>query len=448
MPMKFKMTNRQSISATIVVFYLIPLLFFVFYSIGLMSKNKSWGILSIGLITIAIGSLTLIFLLNYWEESVKEYYSKNLIKSPLLVDQTVPKEKKVTSLDVNLMYEPETIDPKLETIAVNNGFKELNLLDASLKESLEQQEALKKSLEMKIEECSNLQIVNESLKEQVQKTLQDFSDYKLFSEEQLKQKNLQLQSLQSISDDQRHEMEKRQDLIQHLDSKVRDLSYEIKTLLYLHEEEIFPVKTTSSFITGKNESISLPVSEQETKGMFSTSTVESEHKKNPLLITEIFGDEEITTPLAASNYLKKCLSNAEKLTGATHSGSKSSRYREFSSTYYAIDQRRLFDSLRNETKSLIIICKPKDSKPIFVNPHIKKLLGWSPEKFLSDFSSIMQEGMNEWNKTLSQLSPTVESQTRFLVKTNQGTEILLSCHLGLVPTGLFRHYTIGILYPT
>ena len=76
---------------------------------------------------------------------------------------------------------------------------------------------------------------------------------------------------------------------------------------------------------------------------------------------------------------------------------------------------------------------------------------------MSDFSSIIQEGLGDWKKALSTLSGAQDShaqllvktaQARFLAKTKQGQEKILNCHLGVIPTGLFRNHIIGVLYPT
>ena len=438
--MKIKMTNRHTLSATAILFYFLPILLFAGYCIKLMPAEKSWGILSLGLLLITACSLVLILILFYWEQSILE---QNLHSPPLLLENsslfTEEKTAKVTSLVSEMTYSNGEGQNEESVNSTKDSPKETNLLHTALIESQEEVEQLQLSLENKQDEMAALQSEKEKLSFQLEQAAQDFADYKLFSDEQLKQKQLLLNNLQQIIEDQRTEMEKRQEQIHQLDTKIHDLSYEIKTLLYLHEESPSYFKDPS-FETKK-------VSVSPARHSNKQESVVDMHEKG-ILITEIFSSEsQIRTSKEASLLLKKCMQIAEKLAGASY-GNESTRYRDFSSSYYAIDQRRLFDSLRNETAAVIAVCSPKDQKILFVNNQVKPLLGWSPETFISDFQMIMEEGLQEWNKALSSLANNSDSQTRLLAKSKEGKELLLNCHFGSVPTGLFRNYIIVILYPT
>lgn len=442
--MKLKISNRQSLSAAIIVFYLIPLFFFSAYSIKLMSQNKSWTLLSLGLLMVVFGTLSLIFLLSYWEESLR---NKKSLQSLLLSQEsstylTPEVENKVTLLDPTLTFGTDTAHEISENGGFKESSKELNLLQTALESSQKKHEELTAALEGKIQELHKQEEENKQLQLKAQQTAQDFSDYKLFSEEQLKQKQLQLNGLQQLLEDQRAEMEKRQEQIHQLDTKVHDLSYEIKTLLYLHEEEGGYVKGENT----KEEKFSYPLFEEQ---------IESEDKiTNPSIIEtpsveeNLLQENAIHSPGEAALFLKKCIGIAQKLTGANYYSNESSRYREFPSSYLAIDQRRLFENLRGESGALVIVYSQKEQKVLFVNNETKGLLGWSPEKFLNQFTSIMQEGMQDWNKALHALATASESQVRLLAKTKQGQEVMLNCHLGVIHSGLFRNYVIGVLYPT
>lgn len=446
--MKFKTTNRQFLSAALIVFYLIPLLFFSWYSVSQMSLQKSWSLISLGLLLITICTFILMLLFYYWEQSIHSKPVATLI--PLQQPYYTPPEKeaKVTLLDPALTFDhPSSIETTSFT-GSKEGTKDLNLLQESLKEQSEQIDQLTCALESKEQELHKLTEENQQLLLDVQQVTQDFSDYKLFSEEQLKQKQYQLTNLQQTLEDQRSEMEKRQEQIYQLDTKVHDLSYEIKTLLYLNQDELAVAKPSPS----PKSSAALKAEESFVpyyQGTFAeniepVSTHHETFSEEPFDISE----NPIKSPAEASQLLKKCINNAQKLTGANYYSNESSRYREFSSSYFAIDQRRLFESLRSEASALIVVYSQKELKVLFVNNQSKNLLGWSPEKFVADFSSIMQEGLNDWKKALSLLTNAPESQVRLLAKTKQGQEIVLNCHLGLIPTGLFRNYVIGVLYPT
>ena len=302
----------------------------------------------------------------------------------------------------------------------------------------EEKEELIHALKASEQGLKLLQQENKQLQLQTQQSIQDFSDYKLFSEEQLKQKQLQLHAAQQQLDLQKNEMDKRQEQICQLDTKVRDLSYEIKTLLHLHEVDPDPLLPSK---LSKNN-ISLWDAEEELNQKLIGPNSTEEYQA----LTDCIGI--IHSPIEAGRLLKKCIDIAQKLSGTNYYGSESSRYRDFPSSYFAIDQRRLYDSLKSETRALLVVYSQKEQKLLFANNTTNGLLGWSPEKFLFDFSSIMQEGMQDWKNALQKISAQHEIQIRVLAKTRQGTEIVLNCHLGLIPSGLFRNYVIALFYPT
>ncbi len=433
--MKINLTNRQFLSATVIIFYLLPWLFFSSYSIGLMSHHKSWNLLSIGLLLVAFGTLVLILMLYYWEESVISQSKQEALPLELPFE----KEAKVTSLDPTLFFnQPTHYEPLHEDSSEN--VKELNLLQTALKESQELQEQLSKDLELKAQELQEREEENQQLRLKAEQAAQDFADYKLFSEEQLKQKQLQFNALQQMIEDQRSEMEKRQEQIHQLDTKVHDLSYEIKTLLYLHEEETAPPKVN--------------IKKDELTPLFTPMPIEVSpsisvqlEEPNPISIESEANESPIQSSLDALKLLRKCIQTAEKLTGANYHNTESSRYRELSPSYYALDQRRLFDCIRHDPSALMMVYSQKEQKVLFVNTKVRTLLGWTQEKFIADFSVILQEGLLEWKKAISLLSNLPEAQARLIAKTKNGQEIFLDGYVGVIPSGLFRQYVLGVFYP-
>lgn len=432
--MKLKVTNRQFFSAVIVVFYLIPLLVFSFYNIKNLPFHKSWTLFSFVLLFAVIATFILSLLLFYWEQSVKKIGngpSLFLHQQPDLFPVT-PYTTKVTSFDSNISVE-NFEDSMQGLLKIHENANEIKFIGTHVKGSQDSGEHISKLLEVKKHELENKIEENNQLKIKASQTAQDFADYKLFSEEQLKQKNLQLLTLQQMVEEQKTEMEKRQEQIYQLDTKVHDLSYEIKTLLYLNDEESFhkPASTV-----------------KEEKTLYSVFNDESYEESSDSHKNETLLENPIQTSADATALLKKCINIAQKITGANYYSNEFSRYREFAVSHYAIDQRRLFDSLRNEIGALVIVYSQKDHKLLFVNNEAKSLLGWSPEKFVVEFSSIVQGAINDWKKGLNFLPAASDSQIRILAKTKQGEEIVLNCHLGIISTGLFRNYIIGVLYPT
>ena len=97
-----------------------------------MSHHKSWTLLSLGLLLVVFGSLALIFLLSYWEQSMRD---KKLGYSLLLAQHSQPstskKEDKVTLLDPSLSF--DSIMP--HGMSSKENSKEMNFIDNSKIES-------------------------------------------------------------------------------------------------------------------------------------------------------------------------------------------------------------------------------------------------------------------------------------------------------------------------
>jgi len=436
--MKFSTNNRYVLFAVLILLYFIPIIFFSVYSIAQMSKVKSWMIVSIGLVLISFCSLIFFLFLLHWDKAIKGKLKKQTAHRP----EALEKENKVTSLDQALLFEEFSTGYKLDSnpIFSKESHHELLSLRINLAESQEKITLIREQLALKENEQQAYLEENKRLENKAEKISQDFSDYKLFCEEQLKQKNLQLTTAQLMIEGQRTEIERRQEQICHLDSKIHDLSYEIKTLIHLHETDSSP--PTPSFLKVEN----------------SLRNLSSSSKSKIETVLEIFPEEwnrdcpanesRIHTAPEAWLLLRKCVNIAQKLTGANYYGNESSRFREFSSSHFTIDQRRLFDSLRNENAGLILVYSQKENKLLFANNQTKNFLGCSPDKFINDFGTFFQDGLIEWRKALSVLSNSSESQARLLVRTKQGSEVILNSHFGVVPTGLFRNYVICVLYPT
>lgn len=432
--MKFSTDNRQVLSASVILLYFAPIFFFIAYSIGQMSANKSWTLLSIGLLILTCGTLAFTLLLYSWERASKRKMEKLIAYK----NNEPDKEPKVTALEQSQEYlDPLNAPKENNVLSVRENPKELESLQASLKELQEELTRAKEELGKKEVHMQEMGEENKVLFQKVQQGLQDFADYKLFTEEQIKQKNLQLATLQQVIEDQRTEVEKRQDHIYQLDTKIHDLSYEIKTLLYLHEAETTP--PTPSFLKIENPSRAF---------LTAAVTEKVEPAQEEAEEQSISPAAPIQSPQEAVQLLRKCVNVAQKLTGANYYSNESTRYREFSSSHYTIDQRRLFESLRSENAGLILVYSQKENKLLFVNNQSRNLLGWSSEKFVSDFPGFIKEGLVDWKKALANLNTMPESQARLLARTKHGHEVILNCHLGVIPTGLFRNYVIGVLYPT
>lgn len=307
-----------------------------------------------------------------------------------------------------VVFEPS---PPIEVPLFNS--EEMEETICKLKES---QLKLTKSIEEKDQINKNLTKENEFFKHEWNKISQMQSEKELLHEESLKGKDREIESLKLLIEKQKNEMELRQTHICQLDEKVHNLGDEIKTLLNVKRD--YP----AAIVGMQKEPIKIKEEPKKEASSFTVPEVQTE----------------------SLHLLKKCLQTAQKMTGAHYLNHDSSRYREFSSAYYGIDQRRLFDLLRQETGGLVIVFSPKDFKPLFVNPESKNVLGWLPEKVASDFMAIIQPSADEWKKTLTHLKENEEHHLRLLAKTTEGKEVFLDTFVGLVPNGLFRDYVVAV----
>lgn len=437
--MKFTTNNRLTLSAYLVVFYFIPVIFFAAYSVSQMSASKSWSILSIGFLLIAVCSLLFILFLYRWDRVVQDKFKRHFSYDI----QPPEKETKVTSLDPALLFDHSVSITEPEILSVKETAKELTILQSNLKDNQDKIARLSDELINKENEHKVYAEENKQLSIKAQQVSQDFSDYKLFSEEQLKQKNMQLAALQQVIEDQRTEVEKRQEQIHQLDTKIHDLSYEIKTLLYLNESELPTISNSFLKVDSSIRTLVQMPLRNPLEAIMPTELSEEGWEEGETIPVE----SQIRNAVEATLLVRKCINIAQKLTGANYYSNESSRFREFSSSHYTIDQRRLFDSLRIETSGLVLVYSQKEHKLLFANNQTKHLLGCSPEKFVAEFPAFIQEGLNDWKRALMQLSTNPETQARLLAKTKHGQEVLLNCHLGLIPTGLFRNFVICVLYP-
>lgn len=401
--MKFKL-NSYSPFIAVIIFYLIPILFFSGYSIGLMSPNKSWNVLTVGLLLCVGGAIVFLILIRQWEH----FFTKTALRRSLQED--VP----------SLAAYPVDLHPLEEDV------HHLDSLQEAIKRAQEESE-------LKSQQALLAQEESERLHKQALKSMEDLAEYKLFSEEQLNQKNLLVQNLQQRLVDLQGDLETRNDKISQFESKIRDLSYEIKTLLQLNEDDYKEVEKSKK-ISPLTHAEGFVVKEQ-------PQHYHVEEENSPIIEMKVHDADE------AMLMLKRCIDIAQKLAGANYYGSEGVRSREPMPQSYAIDLRRLFDSLRSENASMVLIYSQKEDKLLFVNNQSRSVLGWSSEKFIQDFQSIIQKGTVEWKNALAQAASHYEAQAKVLMKTKSGQEIPIQCLLGMIPMGLFKGYIIGILYP-
>lgn len=357
-----------------------------FVSVFLLSVIpwKSWSTLLLGLFLGSIGVTCTHLLLRQWELNLRQNITRSFRRT----------------------YMPPTPEePESSTDSPENLPEILSDLESKT-EALQELEKEKNLFEHRIEDVTH-----------------EFSQYKVETEEEIRRKAVLLSEYQETINQQREVIQKKQEQISELESKIRDLNYEVKTLLQLADMGNYQNSSKEE----KESSHVVPEPHHQV----------SPNEKNRL----------VKTPAEATSQLNRCIDIAQKMTGGNHFGNGNSRFRDFSMNNYALDLRRLFDSLRSETSSPVLVYSQKENQLLFANQQIKNLLGWNPEKFIHQFSDIIQEGAKDWNNGLSQLSSDKETKVRMLMKTKSGQNLLVHCHLGMIPRGIFRNHIVGVLYP-
>jgi len=242
-------------------------------------------------------------------------------------------------------------------------------------------------------------------------------EYATLNEElqnKLDKKETILSEYRSTLKEQRKIIEKKQEDTNILQVRLNDLKYEVENLLKLKGGD-----------PEKKEFFEAPKKEEE---------VVSETLEPSCGLAD-------TIQGKLDRYVKM----AVKLNGAHDFANKNYKYSELSLGSLIIDQRRLFDRLQNEDQDTVLVYSREEKSLVFINQQVKCLLGWSPERFLKDFSFFIQKGSIQWTEALEDVKLDHQKSIRLLMKTRSGRDVLTHCYLKEVPSGIFRGYVLGIL---
>jgi len=395
--------TRYSILPAIIAFYFIPLALLSIYGAIKVPLNQSFSIASIGLFCSVIGTLILFVILKTWEEQLIEASGFEVAH-----ENQLPNERKI-ALNDSLLEET-----KLRCDQLEEELKETKSQLSSFEEDCENK---KQELTVTAKEKENLQKDQELL-------IKELEQLKISTEEKLEQNHIFVNEYQKTIHEQRSLIENKQQQIAQLESKVRDLTYEIKTLLQLAEKaETFTVQDRPSSLI-------------EHSALAENGGLEPYFARQPI----------VSTREQASKQLKHCIEIAQKITGVGHYGSRLSKIRDLSIDNYSLDLRHLSENFNNENSCVVFLYSQKENKLLFINKKIKEILEWTQEKTIQNFVDIISNSTEEWNQLLSQLSYKNEVSAELALKAKNGKFVSVNCHLGVIPTGLFRSNTIGILY--
>lgn len=391
--------SRYSLLWVIILCYLTPLISLSLYGTLIPHQSTDWNILSLGFLITACGSLVLFWILTRWEESFHNSLKMQRSEHAPIVETSMP------SLPID--------------------HEEFDLTKRSLAEAQQTQIRLLEEIDILTEEIHQHALSKEQIKKQSEKLQTELELTKREARQQLEEQQHHIRELQEAIINQKEISEKKQQQVLQLETKVGDLTYEIKTLLQFAEAhsgpllsndtpEILPQRPVNHKIEATKEEIS-----------FLTNSKHTNQK--------------------ASQQLKECLDIAQKIKGSQRFGSQIYSFLDSPADSFSIDLRRLCDRLRNETESVILLYSPKDHHLLFASNQIKALTGWSPEKFVQSFPEIVLDE-SEWKQGISSLNVRSEVQIPLQLKTKSGSHLLTHAVLGMIPTGIFRNHIIAVLY--
>lgn len=265
---------------------------------------------------------------------------------------------------------------------------------------------LKKMRELE-EHCQKNRIDYEDLKSQYGKLQNEYLASEEDAGNKLSHKELLISEYQHTIYEQRAIIEKKQRYIAKLESKIEDLSYEIRSLLQMEE----PKETKEVAAKPKDE------------------------------IIHYYLPKEDITPYDLTIHLKHYVDVAESFKGVNQLGG--SQLLDLSLESYTLDQRLLFDSLKEETTGIILIYSQIENKLIFANNYTKTVLNISPEKLIKEFPDLVVGGYQEWKTKMALLQK--EAETSLVVLDKNDNPHTFKCYMRPVLKGPFSRYVLALL---
>lgn len=383
-----KTISRLYLLGLILSCYFLPLSFIVSYHVFMGSRSQDWTLLSLGLFLSTTGSLILFLSMALRESSFRRSKEFSENDAPPLKDES------------------QSIDPD------EFKFAKLSLAEAQ-------------SCQIRL--LAEIDTLTADLNQAKAAITSHEKSHRAFVSE-LEEQQLCIRNLHETIAEQKAVLDKKQQHTSCLESKVGDLTYEIKTLLALAEAH-----NSSLFNT---ESKELP-----SEGAL------PHPKETPLLLPHAPPQKPLDENV--SEQLKKCINIAQKITGSQRFGSQLYSFLESPAESFSIDLRRLCDRLRMDitsTNCTVLLYSPKTGQLLFAGSQIRDFTGWSPEKFTQTFNEILQDEA-AWNSGIHSLSMRSEANIQLGLKTRSGQTASFDTCLGMIPTGIFRNHIIALLLP-
>lgn len=388
--------HNHSLISTIFVGYLLPLIFLSFFAVWAVQWNSPWSLLPLGLIISAAG--TCILYLQFLRHR----------KVSVVVHQEAPQEFDSEKL---ALIEKKAAEAELDALQMQTIVENLN------------------------KRCVEMEKDRDQLRANIEATQKEYGIYKHDTSTLLEQNRALLAEYQFTIQDQREMLEKKQQHILQLDTKVHDLSYEIKALVQVEAFENVMVSAGG----GSSKVIQHPAMSH-SEGVYNSLPPPSQ-------LEEVVLTKKVADSQDAHRLLQRCIDIAQKITGASyyHTGAPG-RSRDVQTDPFAFDLRRLCESLRSENGGMILLYSQKEHKPLFVNDFVKEFTGFPADKFLMNFPEIISPSVTDWEKALHEMSFKGDTRIELHLKSRNGAEVKLKGEMGMIPTGVFRNNIIAVLY--
>jgi len=398
--------NRKTIYLSLLCCLLIPLFIVSRYGTGFIT-----------LFSISSASISGWLLLRIWEKKMQHSVTQILHSKMEKIQEPQPS---VPDNDVFYKQEIQRLVSELEKAQI--GYEhQINLMQSSVAKSKNEVHQLNLEMDKKLEEVRVAYLEFEDLRKEYNRLEEEAVRQNEETQKNLKHKDSLLTEYQRTISEQRMIIEKKQRYIAKLEGKVRDLMYEIRSLLQL--------ETT-------------PPKGDEREGLGSS--------EQAMIDAFLLPSSSPQTPYDFSMQLQKYIEKVENLTGVDHLGyvgGKSPRFLDLSLECYAIDRRRLFDIFKDETAGIMYIYSPSERKFLFVNQLVKSLIGWSPEKFMKEFSRLVPQGYLDWEEAVSKVKAIKECSMRLAILNKSGQLQSFECYMGMISKGPFIQHVIGMFIP-
>ncbi|MFN0065945.1 MAG: hypothetical protein ACKVOH_06895 [Chlamydiales bacterium] len=395
-------------------FYLVLLCCFLFpgfMSIGFASSLLEGGdvraFFLVVVLSSSLGGSGGWYYLRQWEKKMRSSVER-LVQERCEHLEVAPvhRERELEELRRENLYLREQLE---ET---RRGYEhQMDLLHSSVVKSKAQVNELNLEMDQKLEEMRQAYLEFEDLRKEYHRLEEEYRCYKQNERSKLGHKESLLGEYQRTISEQRGIIEKKQGYITKLEGKVHDLMYEIRSLLQLDE----PVSQAIPPLDSSNQ--------------------------------EEMQDYYLATPYDLDMHLGRYVEMAEKFTGADHLGyvnGSEPRFLDTTSNSYAIDLRRLFDSLRDEVTGIVFLFSLIENKILFTNNYVKTLLGWSPEKFVKEFPQLVEVGLSDWKEAIRALPEIQEKRVQLVLLHREGKGVELECEMKMIMRGPFAHHIMGM----